>query len=91
MQEQFDREGWALMMDADRPAYVYQNGAAWVRKFCATGVRPEHWQAYRMTAKRMDGRKPWGHPNARIGSEGVGYPTLVQAMDAVEKITQING
>lgn len=80
------REGWALDNDLHHPAWIYKDGAAWVRHFMATNVKPEHWQAYRMTEKKRPGRAPWGHQNARIGVEGVGFQTLESAMDAVESL-----
>ena len=78
------REGWTLENDPCHPAWIYKDGAAWIRHFEATNVKPEHWQAYRMTEKKRQGRAPWGHQNARIGVEGVGYQTLEAAMVAAE-------
>ena len=76
---------WRLHNDPHYPAWVYRDGQAWVRHFEAAPARPEHWQAYRMTEKPKSGRAPWGHQNARIGVDGVGYPTLQAAIEAAEQ------
>lgn len=78
------RDGWDDESSAHEQVWVYKNGAVWVRYFDATSVRPGHWQAYRVVEKRTERRLPWGHKNARIGPEGVGYPSIDAAMNAAE-------
>lgn len=77
---------WTFHDDPHHPAWVYQDSAAWVRHFEATNVKPSHWQAYRTTEKHKQGRVPWGHQNARIGVEGVGFNSLEEAIKAVENL-----
>lgn len=72
-------ENYTLVERPHGSCLLHNTNPVWIVEYCASRVRPRHWQTYKAIHKVPKDRDPWSIDNRRLGHED-GVATLEEAI-----------